>query len=897
MDNNHEQLKKLSRIFNADKLVTVDDIAEVLKGIIGILANNRKENVVLNSETKGVVNDLLQKSIQENNKLLSAIDGRTSKIKKEVITEFSVKLNEVKSLLKEVEKKKPKDGKDADEEIIVEKVLAQIELPKYKETILDGRPEIVFKINEGKTDDTKIELKQIENGGKLLTQTVLDRAIGILDQRSQFLISKVSNLQQQADNATANVGAIGGTITGGTAGSVLFVNPTGIIAQDNANFFWDNTNNRLGIGTNTPGEKLDVAGNIQSGGYFIMTSDNEGLAGAGGPVGTWIRPKEPNSTFGQILINASGVTSFHDSAGNVQVIFDNGDVGIGTSAPTTLLSLERGGSGAGTVPGLRLSTVGASVGDGPAIDFYFGNLNRIGRIYGVAVNSNRGDIRIATSNVSGFSDILTLTTAGNVGIGTTSPYLKLNVVSDTTVASFDSTFTGDGAVIDLYTPSINAGNFGSISFRSNNSIGTKKIFASIATVFTDKTAGTESGDFIINTLGVGVGAATERLRVTSLGKVGIGTVGTTPDGNLHVMNASAGTVTANANGNLGVFEADSSNGLSILVPDASASSIFFGSPTSNRGAEITWRYSTNLYQIGTRKVGGTVSLMSGNAVEAFTIDASQNVGIGGTGTGRVTIQGNGSNFNLELTNVTDAITAFKMTGGSTTLFMTSRSTYFDIQTNTASKGLALTTAGGVMFVSSTGSVSITGGTTTPIAPTAKLHLAAGTAAVNTAPLKFTSGALLTAAEAGAVEYLTDAYYVTTTTNTIRRILVAGSTGRATAQIAANASVATYTLGATDASYEVSMNVLITTSTLFSFTCECAYTDEGNTARVITLNFTTLAGVISNAALTNAGGAVPYEGVPIHIRCKASTAITLRTQAAGTYTTVTYNIEGNIKQIG
>jgi len=602
MDNNHEQLKKLSRIFNADKLVTVDDIAEVLKGIIGILANNRKENVALNAETKGVVNDLLQKSIQENNKLLSAIDGRTSKMKKEVTAEFSAKLNEVKSLLKEVEKKKPKDGKDADEEIIVEKVLAQIELPKYKETILDGRPEIVTKINSGAKDDTQISLKQIENGSKLLTQAVLDRAIGILDQRSQFLISKVSNLQSQVDSAQISVGAIGGAITGGTAGSVLFVNPTGIIAQDNANFFWDNTNNRLGIGTNTPGEKLDVAGNIQSGGYFIMTSDNDGLAGAGGPVGTWIRPKEPNSTFGQILINASGVTSFYDSAGNVQVIFNNGDVGIGTSAPTTLLSLERGGSGEGTVPGLRLSTVGASIGDGPAIDFYFGNLNRIGRIYGVAVNSNRGDIRIATSNVSGFSDILTLTTAGKVGIGTTSP-------------------------------------------------------------------------------------------------------------------------------------------------------------------------------------------------------------------------------------------------------------------------------------------------------SAKLHLAAGTAVASTAPLKFTSGALLTAAEAGAVEYLTDAYYVTTTTNAIRRMVVAGSLGRATAQNAANASVATYTLGATDASYEVSMNVLITTSTLFSFTCECAYTDEGNTARVITLNFTTLAGVISNAALTNAGGAVPYEGVPIHIRCKASTAITLRTQAVGTYTTVTYNIEGNIKQIG
>jgi hypothetical protein len=36
-----------------------------------------------------------------------------------------------------------------------------------------------------------------------------------------------------------------------TSGSVLFSNGT-TIAQDNAQFFWDDTNNRLGIGTNTP---------------------------------------------------------------------------------------------------------------------------------------------------------------------------------------------------------------------------------------------------------------------------------------------------------------------------------------------------------------------------------------------------------------------------------------------------------------------------------------------------------------------------------------------------------------------------------------------------------------------------------------------------------------------
>jgi hypothetical protein len=45
-----------------------------------------------------------------------------------------------------------------------------------------------------------------------------------------------------------------------TSGSVLFSNGS-TIAQDNANLFWDDTNNRLGINKNNPNVTLDVVGN------------------------------------------------------------------------------------------------------------------------------------------------------------------------------------------------------------------------------------------------------------------------------------------------------------------------------------------------------------------------------------------------------------------------------------------------------------------------------------------------------------------------------------------------------------------------------------------------------------------------------------------------------------
>lgn len=119
------------------------------------------------------------------------------------------------------------------------------------------------------------------------------------------------------------------------------------------------------------------------------------------------------------------------------------------------------------------------------------------------------------------------------------------------------------------------------------------------------------------------------------------------------------------------------------------------------------------------------------------------------------------------------------------------------------------------------------------------------------------------------------------------------TGRSTAQTAAVASVATYTVGAADGSFLVSANVNVTTSTVHTIAVQVDYTDETNTAQTLTLNFAQLSGAIINS-ITNVTGAGPYEGIPNHIRCKASTAITVKT--TGTFTTVTYNVESSIVQI-
>lgn len=63
--------------------------------------------------------------------------------------------------------------------------------------------------------------------------------------------------------------------------------------------------------------------------------------------------------------------------------------------------------------------------------------------------------------------------------------------------------------------------------------------------------------------------------------------------------------------------------------------------------------------------------------------------------------------------------------------------------------------------------------------TAMLHLMAGTATAGTAPIKFTSGPLLTTPEAGAQEFLTDDFFATITTGAARKAFVLDDGARLT----------------------------------------------------------------------------------------------------------------------
>lgn len=127
---------------------------------------------------------------------------------------------------------------------------------------------------------------------------------------------------------------IGDTIAGGTAGSILFLGLGSTLAQDNANLFYDDTNNFVGLGNNTPSATLDLVGTFQyvdgnqSNGY-VLTSDANGNA-------TW--QNNPAGT-GYDTIQNSGVSVTQRSTINLSTLLTATDSGGKTALTINVANL------------------------------------------------------------------------------------------------------------------------------------------------------------------------------------------------------------------------------------------------------------------------------------------------------------------------------------------------------------------------------------------------------------------------------------------------------------------------------------------------------------------------------------------------------------------------------
>lgn len=220
-----EKLKKLAKIFNVNNVVTVSDIEKFLKQISSTIndANTNFEKVSLEqiSQIQEVIDFIkikypeILKSLSE--KESSFIDTFTTKL-----YELDRKIEEVKSIKTTI----PKDGhtpsKDEltaiieplipepiqpDISSIVSDVLSKV--PEYK---IDTGVDIKNKLEELRGDN-RLDISSIKGSEKIPKQENIDKAISILDQRTQFLINKQTTSSSGGSGITSLNGLTGATQT------------------------------------------------------------------------------------------------------------------------------------------------------------------------------------------------------------------------------------------------------------------------------------------------------------------------------------------------------------------------------------------------------------------------------------------------------------------------------------------------------------------------------------------------------------------------------------------------------------------------------------------------------------------------------------------------------------
>ncbi|HWQ60460.1 MAG TPA: hypothetical protein VN420_04960, partial [Candidatus Fimivivens sp.] len=136
--------------------------------------------------------------------------------------------------------------------------------------------------------------------------------------------------------------SIGSAIGSATAGSVLYAGVSGNLAQDNANFYYDYTNHRLGLGTTAPSGRLhsyvsNTAVTATSyDGYFENLATNATTNGIN-KYGMYITSTgnfvgssgTATNNYGLYVDTPTGADN------NYAAIFAGGNVGIGTTSPTS----------------------------------------------------------------------------------------------------------------------------------------------------------------------------------------------------------------------------------------------------------------------------------------------------------------------------------------------------------------------------------------------------------------------------------------------------------------------------------------------------------------------------------------------------------------------------------
>jgi hypothetical protein len=361
--------------------------------------------------------------------------------------------------------------------------------------------------------------------------------------------------------ATAFSGAVAGASslnvlkTGDTMSGALALPSNGLVAGTNQLVI---SGGNVGIGTTTPQNKLQVAGNITVGTQAGTTDDNADYSitsngqlhiqanqsGVADSAYVYLTLEAGTATSGP---NNSGILMY--TAGTEKMrVSSGGNVGIGTATPSHIFHVSsgvdypmevdlttRGGSFNHLFDAIM--TAPASAGDNIALEIgtakssnntaYFG-------LYNVAAGSTSN---FATIGLYNKDNILNVTGAGNVGIGTTIPNSILTVAGATAAGSYLP-------ALNLINTAYNNNGPGGVDLNFINEAVNMNVGAKLRMIRVGSYDQADLAFFTSNT-GSGGDVSTEKMRITSAGRVGIGS--STPGVALDVNGAMRATSVAGAN--------------------------------------------------------------------------------------------------------------------------------------------------------------------------------------------------------------------------------------------------------------------------------------------------------------------------------------------------------------
>lgn len=364
---------------------------------------------------------------------------------------------------------------------------------------------------------------------------------------------------------------------------------TGTSTVGNSQLFDNGTN--VGIGTANPQYKNDVIGSIRATGSFqIGGSDGSGSQGQIAIVGS-------NTYFDYL-----GFLAFRQNFGASESmrITSAGNVGIGTSSPGYRMQIETTAAAVFLTKNTSSTSFNRSYffnNNDIGIQFLnFGSAYAFGTEFSVGVNGSviqsntTSAFAVGTSGAyplllgTNGTERMRITSAGNVGIGTSSPLSPLDVQTNSSALGINiRNRSGD--------------DFSNLIFSQYNG--------------STYNAGIGWASSRLRIMTGGIGDAYERLTITSTGRVGIGT--SSPSGRLQVSSATAGDdqiwlqsttytggySTLGYNANTGEFRIKQNDGGSAGITfytGASASEKMRITPSGNVGIGTT--NPTTRFQVG-----------------------------------------------------------------------------------------------------------------------------------------------------------------------------------------------------------------------------------------------------------------------------------------------------------